>query len=84
MLAADCEAAAGQVTHRMMVPLLAPTVRVLLVRHQVTVPLVPLIVRVLLVMPWVTVRPVMLIERVVVWPDVMVGVSAWPVSGRWV
>ena len=73
---------AGQVTHRMTMPLVAPMVRVLLVRHQVTVPLVLLIVRVLLVMPWVTVRPVMLMERVVVWPDVMVGVSAWMVSGR--
>ena len=79
---ADCEPAAGQVTHRMTVPLLAPTVRVLLLRHQVTVPLVLLIVRVLLLMPWVTVRPVMLMERVVVWPDVMVGVLAWVVSGR--
>ena len=74
----------ARVTHQMTVPLLASTVRVLLVRHQVTVLLVLLIVRVLLVMPWVTGRPVMLMERVVVWPDVMVGVSAWVVSGRWV
>ena len=65
----------------MTVPLVAPMVRVLLVRQPVTVPLVLLIVRVLLVMPWVTVRPVMLMKRVVVSPDVMVGVSARVVSG---
>ena len=81
---ADGEGAAGQVMHRVTAPLVAPMVRVLQVRHQVTVPMVLPMVTVLLVMPWVKLLPVMLMERVVLWPDAILGSSAWVVSGRWV